>query len=313
MKVARNVFFTSTVFMGILFIMLGTFNSIVVDKNAFLKNDYNITFAKRLDDMTGEVRVGRRAASISPWSVQNTNEKFNNKILKKSISKTSKISTSLKESSNTMKEIVKKEDKPAIMTTGLLELTGGLFNKKPLLKGQDYYGRASVVDGIIEKLDVTMPGGENFTVNFNKKMAGNVFQYEDSETREMRSGLMYELKSKGKFMVTLTDDTNFAGMRLEFSPVTEVTEEKLAASGKAHWGMNKHHVEDNPELDVNNYADDSYETDRVESYIDDYAESENFEFEEYQESEEELEGEQTAQNEMTIEQEHGKYAFNFQG
>jgi hypothetical protein len=103
---------------------------------------------------------------------------------------------------------------PAIR--GDLDLSlSSVFHKKPLAKGT-FSGSAKTVDGVVEEIYVSLPNGESIEISTRDRMAGNVFQYEDSNTREIKSGMLYEVK-KGTYMVTLTNDSKFAGTRLEFN------------------------------------------------------------------------------------------------
>jgi hypothetical protein len=58
MKTLKKAILATTFTGTALFFALGSMNYIVVDKNAFLKNDLNIKFAIRLADMNGEITVG---------------------------------------------------------------------------------------------------------------------------------------------------------------------------------------------------------------------------------------------------------------
>jgi hypothetical protein len=177
------------------------------------------------------------------------------------------------------------------------------------------------MDGIIEEIDVTLPDGKKFILNTNERMVGNVFQYEDTETREMRSGLIYPVNIKeGKYMITLTDDTNYKGMRLEFK--AQKGNEFESKDGNKDWAMNEK-PEDNQNLDINNFEDDSYEADQVDRYKDDYAqkqadddaqryEDEQFEEENNQdESLDEDHNNEMVSTELTPEQVEGTFSFNF--
>ncbi len=265
MKALKKVLIGTAVLGTFTFFIQGSMNSIIVDKQAFLKNDLNIKFAKRLDEMNGEIIIGRMAASIPKWnsakslavSETSSEEKVEIKQIKKA-----KFVKAVKQ---VAKVIV---PEPTVKNARDLKLTGGLFNKKPLKDGKGYTGKAHVVDGVIEEIDVTLPGGKNFIINTNERMVGNVFQYEDTDTREMRSGLFYEVK-KGHYMITLTDDSNYSGLRLEFKGESG-SEVKTKKSGGS-WAMNDQNPEDNPELDVNNFEDDSHEAYEVEDRKDEYA------------------------------------------
>ncbi|MBT4792414.1 MAG: hypothetical protein HON90_12655 [Halobacteriovoraceae bacterium] len=268
MKSLKKAFY-GTLFLGAIgFVVSGSMNSIVINKKAFLKNDLNIKFAKRLDDMKGEIVIGRMAASIPSWRTPTKSLTIKKEApVKKAINKRAiKIANKIR----AKQAITQTNNLPAaaIKSTQPLSLTGGFYNKKPLDQTASFSGNAKVTDGVIETLSVTLPDGESFSVNSNIRMVGNVFEYEDSNTREMRSGLFYVVK-KGHYMVTLTDDSSFSGMRLEFMNNKVEREDKKI---KKSWAMNKQNVETNPKLDVNNYEDDSYEADQVDQKRAEWAE-----------------------------------------
>lgn len=265
MKNLKKALFGTTLLGAVSFFVLGSMNSIVVDKSAFLKNDLNIKFAKRLDEMTGEVVVGRMAASIPTWDNSKSLAPMKEvlKINKKALQvKKERVEKAIAQ------KVVKTTPGPSVKNARDLQLTGGLFNKKPLKDGQDFSGKAHVVDGVIEEIDVKLPGGKRFIVNTNERMVGNVFQYEDTETREMRSGLFYEVK-KGHYMITLTGDSEYSGLRLEFK--SEAGTEVESKNNNSNWAMNDQNVEENDKLDINNYEDDSHEAYDVEYQKDAYA------------------------------------------
>lgn len=298
MKAIKKVFIsTFIVGAGSLFLM-GSFNSIVVDKATFLKNDLNIRFAKRLDDMNGKVVIGRMAASVSKFRAPKASRARKEQIRIKAEKVVDK-----KEVTKTAARIV---PEPAITEAPGLELTGGLYDSKPLKEGKGYFGSATVIDGVIEEIDVTLPDGKKFTVHTNERMVGNVFQYEDSETREMRSGLFYEVK-KGQYMITLTDDTNFSGLRLEFK--SGDGEEIISNNDSSNWAMNEQNEDEN-------FEQDQFENRNNEQ--ENFAQNEEFEQEAEYNEEEELENENKSQeywNETTkvdsTQDDRLKFAFNF--
>lgn len=236
MKAIKRAFFGGIVLSVCGIFALGSFNSFNLDRNIVFKNDLNIKFAKRLDDITGEYVVGRMAASIPTGTI------FNKKVVevKKGIEK--EVRETITE--NQVNDI----PEPAVFETEELFLTGGLYNKEPLKEGDDFRATTKVENGIISAINVTFPDGKTFNLNTNEPMVGNVFQYQDSETGDTKSGLFYEIK-EGHYMLTLTDDTNFTGLRLEFK-AEEGT--KLATNEKkmdANWDMDQH--DQNNEVGVN--------------------------------------------------------------
>ena len=81
---------------------------------------------------------------------------------------------------------------------------------------------------------------------------GNVFKYEDSETREMKSGMFYEVK-KGTYMVTLTNDSQFPGTRLEFKAgEAEVAYSDDHYTAQESWDLDEQNKEEQTEYSNNN-------------------------------------------------------------
>ena len=246
MKTLKKAFLATTVTGTFLVFALGSMNSIVVDKNAFLKNDLNIKFAKRLDDIQGVVTVGRTAASLPKFDMSKslTTKTVEPKQFKKMVKAVAPKKVEEKEV-----EVVEVTNPPAVQNTGSLELTGGLYQKRSL-EGAKFSGSVQVRNGIIEGLNATLPDGKSLSISvIRTEMVGNVFQYEDSETRELKSGLFYPVNvAKGEYMLNLTDDTNFAGLRLEFKN-PELQSEGVVTS---NWEMN----DQNEEEQTDEYAQD---------------------------------------------------------
>jgi len=211
MKTLKRATFGTFMIASALMIALGGYNSALVDETAFLRNDFGIKLAKRLDEIKGEIIVGRMAASIPTWNQSSTKlikkqaeQLIKNEITPKKISKKKKIA-----------QIDKAIPAPVVNDDLELSLSGGFYDKKALTDASQFSGSAVVQDGVIEAINVSLPGGQVLSINTNERMVGNVFQYEDTGTRERKSGLFYKVKP-GVFMVTLTDDTQFPGLRLEF-------------------------------------------------------------------------------------------------
>jgi hypothetical protein len=208
MKTIKRAFFGTSVLGAAFILALGSYNTMSVDYSAFTKNDLGIKFSKRLDNITGEVVVGRMAASVPKWAALATAPVQNEVKKIKEVVKEKKIIE------NKIAEVEKSLPAPIVSEDLDLELTGGFYNKKAL-KGGEISGSASVVDGVLESIRVTMPDGNSIDINTSKeKMVGNVFQYEDTATAELRTGLFYKVK-EGSYMVTLTNDSVYTNMRLE--------------------------------------------------------------------------------------------------
>jgi hypothetical protein len=193
-----------------LMLALGSYNSATLDKSVFKRNDFGIKLAKRLDEIKGEITIGRMAASLPTWSQTSTKliKEEVKQILKKEMEPKKVIKVANKETPRNI---------PAPVVNGDLDLSlsGGFYNKKALDDSAEFSGSANVQDGVIEEINVSLPGGDSLSINTNERMVGNVFQYEDTETREIKSGLFYKVKP-GVFMVTLTNDSQYPGLRLEF-------------------------------------------------------------------------------------------------
>ena len=221
-----------------------------------LRNDLNIKITKRLDETFGKVKFGRKAASLGTQSWNRVPVK---KVAPRSFGK-------LVSSDNIKKQqvAVKATPAPAIQNDLDLELTGGIYNKKPLKQGSDFSGNAKVVDGVVEEITVELPGGKHFSINTSERMVGNVFQYEDTNTRELRSGLFYEVK-KGTYMITLTDDSQFSGIRLQFSaPESSVIQGR---SEDVSWAMNdQNEKQDRQDDDYGYRYDDERDTYEQDAY-----------------------------------------------
>ena len=192
-------------------VVLGSYNSMFVNNDAFMTADSGIRFTKRLDEINGKVTIGRMAASATPWTGFNKKAeklvvKAETKVTKKKFKKAEKKLEKVAQSSNQLPP-------PAINADLDLELEN-VFYKKPFQKGS-FSGSAKTVDGIIEEIYISMPNGQSIEINTRDRMTGNVFQYEDTESREMKSGMFYEVK-KGTYMITLTNDSQFPGARFEF-------------------------------------------------------------------------------------------------
>jgi hypothetical protein len=212
-------------------IAMGSYNSMIMGDDTFMADSSGISFTKRLDEIRGEIVIGRMAASSIPWT--NFNEKVEKKVVKSK--KVIVAVKAKKEVQAVFKTTVMPQ--PAIMGDMDLELSN-VFHKKPLKKGT-FSGSAKTVDGVIEEIYVSLPGGKTIEINTRERMAGNVFKYEDPSTREMKSGMFYEVK-KGTYMITLTNDSQFPGARLEFQAgASEVAYSDDYYSAQESWEMDK--------------------------------------------------------------------------
>lgn len=229
MKSLKRTFAALGVFSTCMLVGLGSYNSYKFNSVSFLKNDFNIKFSKRLDEYYGKVTVGRLAASVPTWKTKTSDKALIEKVNRV-------VREKFKPLLDKQKNAKKNAPAPTISQDLDLELTGGLYNKKPLKQGLEFSGNAKVVDGVIEEINVSLPGGKSFVINTSERMVGNVFQYEDTNTRELRSGLFYEVK-KGTYMITLTDDSQYGGTRLEFK--APQNSEIKNNYGNTNWAMNQ--------------------------------------------------------------------------
>jgi hypothetical protein len=230
MRALRNTSF-GLLFLGVLAtVILGSYNSMFINNDAFMNQTAGIKFTKRLDEISGKVVIGRMAASSMPWQGLETKQKpVKKNVIKKVVAKAKK----------NVKKKIAKVNQPAPAIKGDLELNlTNVFHKKPLTAGS-FSGSAKTVDGVIEEIYVNLPNGKSIEINTNDRMRGNVFQYEDTETRVMKSGMFYEVK-KGTYMITLTNDSQFKGARLEFKAnESEVAYNDDHYSAQESWEMDQ--------------------------------------------------------------------------
>lgn len=189
-----------SILLGIIVITLGLFNSLKVNSNQALLSFSGADLNKRLDEMHGRIRVGRRAASIQSWhKIKKTAKVNDQKVI-------SKKTTVVDNSANFIPD-------PAISEDLELKVTKA-FIKEELAQGS-FSGSARTVDGIIEEINIELPDGEMIDIFTNERMVGNVFQYQDKFSGEMKSGMFYEVK-RGTYMITLANDSRYQGARFEF-------------------------------------------------------------------------------------------------
>ena len=241
MSTMARTFKRAVIMPSCLLVALAGYNSYRFNTATPLTNDFNIKLTKRLDETFGKIQFGRNAASLNPniWKKRDDSEL----VAKVNAAVREKFKPILPKETVSKKEIIEEEQakavpEPAVTADLDLELTGGIFNKKVLKDGLDYSGSAKVVDGVIEEINVSLPGGKEFSINTRERMVGNVFQYEDTQTRELRSGLFYEVK-KGSYMITLTDDTQYGGIRLQFQAPSDSQLDNTGYNNEQSWAMNQ--------------------------------------------------------------------------
>lgn len=204
MKALKRMTLTSLGVATVALMASGAYNSMLMGDNSFMTEVSEIKFAKRLDEINGKVVVGRMAASTTWHQMQ----------APKKVEEIKETIASQKQESK--EEVVQVAEIPEPAITDDLELSlSNVFHKKPLEKGA-FSGSARTVDGVVEEINVNLPDGNVININTRDRMAGNVFTYEDAETRERKSGIFYEVK-EGTYMINLTNDSKYAGVRMEFS------------------------------------------------------------------------------------------------
>jgi len=220
-------------------VVLGSYNSIIVNNDAFMNKSAGIKFTKRLDEINGKIVIGRMAASSIPWTGLKKQEKKKEVVTAKKKFFAKKVVQVEKKAEEVMNNPV-----PAPAINADLELSlSNVFHKKPLAAGS-FSGSAKTVDGVIEEIYVNLPGGKRIEINTRERMMGNVFQYEDTETRELKSAMFYEVK-RGTYMITLTNDSKFAGTRLEFKAnETEVAYNDDHYTAQESWEMDRQKEEE---------------------------------------------------------------------
>lgn len=235
-------------------VLLGFYNSVLIKNDSFMAYDSGVKFVKRLDELNGKITHGRMAASTKKWTQLKPKAEQPKKIVK------NVVATPAPKKVETV-EKVEPVNVPEPAIKGDLDLTvSNVFIKGPLKQGS-FSGSARTVDGVIEELFVNLPNGDQIAINTRDRMIGNVFQYEDSVTRDMRSGMLYEVKP-GTYMVTLTNDTKFKGARIEFTSNSgaEVAYSDEYYESTQSWGMDNQNPETQPQdqYSDNQASEDNY-------------------------------------------------------
>lgn len=199
-------------------LVLGVYNSMVINSKSFMSADSNIASFKRLDEINGSITLGKReVANFVPLPKSETTKAIElatqSPVIKR-VQAPIEQEVAEQESANNNSSIQEVEYvEPAITDNLELELTSAFHNGP--IEG-DVRGSAVVVDGMIEKIFVEMPDGAEILIQTRDRMQGNVFTYQDADSGEMVSGMLYEVKP-GTYMITLSNDSNYAGARLEFT------------------------------------------------------------------------------------------------
>ena len=83
MRALRNTSL-GLLFLGVLAtVILGSYNSMFTNNDAFMNKTAGIKFTKRLDEISGKVVIGRMAASSMPWKGLGTKKKPIKKVVAK--------------------------------------------------------------------------------------------------------------------------------------------------------------------------------------------------------------------------------------
>jgi hypothetical protein len=192
-----------------IFFGLGIYNSVMINSADFLQTPHP-RFVKRLDEMKGEVKVGRIVANQGMW--------VNLGDMKPAIQNMAKLPkrdmVRVAQSSSTgSNEVVDASSQAAINDD--LELTVvEVFSAKKFpktLQANEVSGSLKTQAGTLDSLSVQLPNNESISIS-SAEMVGNVFEY-DSEG-ETLSGMIYEM-GQGAYMVTLTNGP-FEGTRMKF-------------------------------------------------------------------------------------------------
>lgn len=267
MKTFKKFTMTTFALTGFAILASGGYNTMLMQDDSFMNAASEITFAKRLDELNGEVVVGRMAASTTWKEIELQSAKEH---------KPERVQVQVAQKQEAVEESVERLEiaEPAIKDDLDLSLSN-VFYKKPFKQGE-FSGSATTVDGIVEEVSIELPDNQKITINTRERMQGNVFQYEDAKTRKMVSAMIYEVRA-GTYMITLPEDSRYPQMRMEFT----TGEGSEVAFGEDHydntqeWGMDRQNhsgeVAEEVEYKANN--------DQQEYYQDEpYAESHGFNF-----------------------------------
>lgn len=272
MKAFKSFTLATVGIIGLGVLSTGSYNTMVMQDDSFMSASVDIKFAKRLDEIQGKVVVGRMAASASPVKWQSLEQKEASQIQKQE-----ETSVEKKQAMKQEETTAKVRPEPAIK--GDLDLSlSNVYFKKPLKQGE-FSGSARTVDGVIEEIYVSLPNGNTIEINTRERMMGNVFQYEDYESRETKSGMFYEVKP-GTYMVTLANDSKYAGVRMEFKAQNgaEVRYSDDYYQETQGWGMDEQNRAGELAEEGQGPYDQGYEYDYQDEYRDNAEEEKSYGF-----------------------------------
>lgn len=193
-------------------VVSGVYNSVMVSSGDFSSKN-NIRFVKRLDEVYGVVKVGRKLANIGKW------QKIEPIIAKEEILE--KATNKIVSAPEVQNEVVE----AAIQDELELEVLE-VFNAKKYhtkLDMSQFDGHLSTRDGRIESLKIDLPKGESLDI-FYSNMVGNVFEFK--QDGQVVSGMMYQIDEES-YMVTITSGEH-EGLRVKFGTRAAQTRQEEA-------------------------------------------------------------------------------------
>ncbi len=241
------------------------YNSAALNNDSFMDAKF-ASNNKRLDELNGDITIGRMAASTQSWDSLEVEEVEEvSKVNTKKVAK--KIAVKAKQVE--LEPAIKEDLELRLASVKLGVKVEGKPNKLTALKEGSFSGSARTSDGYVEEVIVNLPNGKTIDIYSHKRMASNVFEYEDPETGELRSAMMYE-SAKNTFTVMLTNDTYYPGTKLEF----KTSGETFGNESNSSWAMNDQNI--NNELAESEEVQNSYEQEEIQNdYAQDVNPSEN--------------------------------------
>lgn len=177
--------------------LIGSYNAVMIKSESLLSSDSPF---KRLDEMYGEVKVGRQLAVATDWRKVAP--------VQKKILKATKVDTA-----STPVTVV--EESTAAISHELDLKLVEVINTKKWDKGvqsSSFSGSIITNNGIIENLTASLPEGLNVDISFSE-MTGNTFEYDLNG--EIYTGMMYQV-DHSSYMITMTNGP-LEGTRLRFA------------------------------------------------------------------------------------------------
>ncbi len=241
------------------------YNSAALNNDSFMDARF-ASNNKRLDELNGDITIGRMAASTQSWDSLEVEKEAVKPV---ELRKKAKVASSLKTTPVELEPAIKEDLELTLASVKLGVKAEGKPNKLTALKEGSFSGSARTSNGYVEEVVVNLPNGKTIDIYSHKRMASNVFEYEDPETGELRSAMMYE-SAKNTFTVMLTNDTYYPGTRLEF----KTSGETFGNDSNANWAMNDQNI--NNELAESEEVQNNYEQEEVQTdYAQDVNPSEN--------------------------------------